>query len=220
MWFLSPSSIASFQLFHNPHCSSASEESVSSRLSPTQSLSPTQLLALSGSSVQEASVDEKKSSDCDGHAGNVQPVNASVSVSIDSSFNASTNAVNNAVNNAVIDAVNNATTNTHTSKKKRDNPNNQQKKQAKKQPKKKSAPLERLAKRGTLKFREQMRQLVEERDADQAVDKATLFEDNVSALETNPFLSVADPNVQSTPRKNSLDVLSLSFVQQNQASET
>ena len=216
MWFLSPSSIASFQLLHNTHCSSASEESVSSRLSPTQSLSPTQLLALSGSSVQEASVDEKKSSDCDGRAGNVQPVNASVSVSIDSSFNASTNAVNN----AVIDAVNNATTNTHTSKKKRDNPNNQQKKQAKKQPKKKSAPLERLAKRGTLKFREQMRQLVEERDADQAVDKATLFEDNVSALETNPFLSVADPNVQSTPRKNSLDVLSLSFVQQNQASET
>lgn len=81
-------------------------------------------------------------------------------------------------------------------------------------------PLLRLAKRGTLKFREQMRQLVEEKDADQAVDKAALFEDNVSALEPNPFLSIADPNVQSTPRKNSLDVLSLSFVRSKQESET
>jgi hypothetical protein len=81
-------------------------------------------------------------------------------------------------------------------------------------------PLLRLAKKGTLKFREQMRQLVEEKDADQAVDKAALFEDNVSALEPNPFLSIADPNVQSTPRKNSLDVLSLSFVRSKQESET
>lgn len=87
-------------------------------------------------------------------------------------------------------------------------------------PNTKTKPLERLAKRGTLKFREQMRQLVEERDADQAVDKTALFEDNVSALETNPFLSIADPNVQSTPRNNSLDVLSLSFVAPKREIET
>lgn len=177
---------------------------MNSRLSPTQPLSPTQLLTVSGSSVQEVSVGEIRSSDCDGRAGNVQPISVSIDMPMDSSFNASTNAATNASNNTPI--------NISTNKKKRDNPHNQQKKQAKKQPQKKSTPLERLAKRGTLKFREQMRQLVEERDADQAIDKAALFEDNVSALETNPFLSVADPNVQSTPRKNSLDVLSLSFV--------
>ena len=99
---------------------------------------------------------------------------------------------------------------------KRQKQSQRQKKSTQSDPK----PLLRLAKRGTLKFREQMRQLVEEKDADQAVDKAALFEDNVSALEPNPFLSIADPNVQSTPRKNSLDALSLSFVRPKQESET
>ena len=76
-------------------------------------------------------------------------------------------------------------------------------------------PIEQLARKGTLKYRNQIRQLMKKHDAETAAENEArqklLFEDNTS-FDPNLFMDVKDPNVQTSSRKNSLDTLSLSFV--------
>ena len=76
-------------------------------------------------------------------------------------------------------------------------------------------PIEQLARKGTLKYRNQIRQLVERHDTEMAAENETnqkhLFEDN-SSFDPNLFLNVKDPKIQTSSRKNSLDTLSFSLV--------
>lgn len=76
-------------------------------------------------------------------------------------------------------------------------------------------PIEQLARKGTLKYRNQIRQLVEKHDTEIAAENEAnqkhLFEDN-SSFDPNLFLNVKDPQIQTSSRKNSLDTLSFSLV--------